>query len=154
MPRTARKNKRESLLEEKRKLLDKLNAVDLQIKAANKEAKEKWDDAFIKGITKIPQKELGEEYYSTYPVDDILECIREAIGEMKKKEENADSPAPEGAAAIPDPDESINAEGSEAGYEGTPAQEETVPSAHWGQEEESHNHNEENDQAAGGNLYY
>lgn len=97
MPRTARKNKRENLLEEKRKLLDKLNAVDLQIKEADKEAKGKWDESFLKGVMKIPARELGDEYYSGFTVESVLACIRESLAGLKRKEEEPTESAPQPA---------------------------------------------------------
>lgn len=97
MPRTARKNKRENLLEEKRKLLDKLNAVDLQIKEADKEAKGKWDESFLKGVMKIPARELGDEYYSGFTVESVLARIRESFARLKRKEEGITESAPQPA---------------------------------------------------------
>ena len=82
MPRVSRKNKRESLLEEKRKILEKLNAIDLQIKEVNKEAKEKWDETFQKGMARIRASVLGNEYYSQFAVDSVLSCVEGALKEM------------------------------------------------------------------------
>lgn len=87
MPRVSKKNKRESLLEEKRKILEKLNAIDLQIKEVNKEAKEKWDVAFQKGVGRIRTSVLGEDYYSQYGVDSVLSCVEGALKEMVQNQE-------------------------------------------------------------------
>lgn len=99
MPRGVRKNKRENLMEEKRKLLEKLNAVDLQIEEYNKEVKDKWDAAFQKGMEDIRSDLFGDEYYSTVPVDQVLSCIKKALegmaGEKEIKEEKTVEKAPD-----------------------------------------------------------
>lgn len=121
MPRVARKNKRESLLEEKRRLLEKLNAVDLQIEEADRIAKEKWDEAFLKGIKELPEKIFGEEYFSHMQADVILSVIEDALLKMNKKEEGEKEPSsettdPEKEQAVPEenrlpaPDETADEE--------------------------------------------
>lgn len=86
-------------MEEKRKLLEKLNAVDLQIEEYNKEVKDKWDAAFQKGMEDIRSDLFGDEYYSTVPVDHVLSCIKKALegmaGEKEIKEEKTVEKAPD-----------------------------------------------------------